>query len=58
MPVHNADAAAAFDEITDRLELEEANPFRVRAYRNAGCVVRDLGRDVGSLVEAEGELTA
>ncbi len=33
MPVHNADVAAGFDEIADLLELEDANPVRVRAYR-------------------------
>ena len=35
MPVRNAEIAAIFDEITDLLEIESANPFRVRAYRNA-----------------------
>ena len=35
MPVYNADIAAVFDEIADLLEIESANPFRVRAYRNA-----------------------
>lgn len=35
MPVQNADVAAAHEEIADLLELEEANPFRVRAYRKA-----------------------
>lgn len=27
--------AAVFDEIADLLELQDANPFHVRAYRNA-----------------------
>lgn len=27
--------AAIFDDIADLLELEDANPFRIRAYRNA-----------------------
>ncbi len=35
MAIHNADIAAALDEIADLLELEETNPFRVRAYCNA-----------------------
>lgn len=35
MSVHNADIAAVFEEIADLLELEQANRFRVRAYRNA-----------------------
>ncbi|MDD5004132.1 MAG: helix-hairpin-helix domain-containing protein, partial [Acidithiobacillus sp.] len=35
MPVLNPDIARAFDEIADLLEIEDANPFRVRAYRTA-----------------------
>jgi DNA polymerase (family 10) len=57
MPVHNADVAAALDEIADLLELEEANPFRVRAYRKAARVVGDLGRDVAGLIRAGEDLT-
>lgn len=57
MPVHNADVGAAFDEIADLLELEEANRFRVRAYRKAARVVRDLGRDVATMVRAGEDLT-
>jgi DNA polymerase (family 10) len=40
MPVHNQDIAAIFDEIADLLELQEANPFRIRAYRRAAQTVR------------------
>lgn len=42
MPVHNADLAAAFEEIADRLEVEGANPFRIRAYRNAARTLAEL----------------
>jgi DNA polymerase (family X) len=35
MPVHNTEIACAFDHLADLLEIEGANPFRVRAYRNA-----------------------
>lgn len=48
MAVHNADIAAAFDEIADLLELQNANPFRVRAYRNAARIVGDLRLDVAA----------
>ena len=54
MPVHNADIAAVFDEIADLLEIESANPFRVRAYRNAARILRDLNRDVAAMI-AQGE---
>jgi len=40
MPVHNEEVAAIFDELADLLEIDEANPFRVRAYRNAARTVR------------------
>ena len=53
MPVHNADIAAIFDEMADLLEIEGANPFRVRAYRNAARTVQGLGRDAAALVEEE-----
>ncbi len=46
MPKTNADLAAAFEQTADLLELQAANPFRVRAYRNAARVVGDLKRDL------------
>jgi DNA polymerase (family X) len=49
--LHNPDVAAILDEIADLLELSEANPFRVRAYRNAARTVGDLGREVRDMVE-------
>jgi DNA polymerase (family 10) len=57
MPLHNADIAAIFEEIADLLEIESANPFRIRAYRNAARTLRDLGRDVGSMVDKGEDLT-
>ncbi|MGD9788512.1 MAG: DNA polymerase/3'-5' exonuclease PolX [Sulfuricellaceae bacterium] len=57
MPVHNADIAAIFEEIADLLEIEAANPFRIRAYRNAARVVTEQGREMRSLVEKGEDLT-
>ncbi|HLZ35592.1 MAG TPA: DNA polymerase/3'-5' exonuclease PolX [Nitrospira sp.] len=57
MPVHNADVAAVFDEIADLLEIEGANRFRIRAYRNAAHTLRDLPRDVAAMVDAGEDLT-
>jgi DNA polymerase (family 10) len=54
MPVHNEDIAMIFDEMADLLEIEEANPFRVRAYRNAARTIRGLGRELGEML-ADGE---
>jgi DNA polymerase (family 10) len=58
MPVHNADIAAIFDEIAELLAVEGDNPFRIRAYRNAARTLRDLGREVGSMLEQGENLTA
>lgn len=40
--VENAEVARLFRELADLLEIEGANPFRVRAYRNAARTVEDL----------------
>lgn len=57
MPVHNADIAAIFTEIADLLEIEAANPFRIRAYRNAARVIGDLGTDVRTVIASENGMT-
>jgi DNA polymerase (family 10) len=57
MPIHNADIAAIFGEIADLLEIEQANPFRIRAYRNAARIVGELGREVRAMVERGEDLT-
>ena len=54
MPVVNADVAAVLDEIADLLEVQDANVFRVRAYRNAARTVGNLGRSVRAML-ARGE---
>ncbi|MGB3936691.1 MAG: helix-hairpin-helix domain-containing protein [Burkholderiales bacterium] len=46
MPVHNVEVARAFEEIADLLELQGANPFRVRAYRNAAQTVGNRALDL------------
>ncbi|HYA66554.1 MAG TPA: DNA polymerase/3'-5' exonuclease PolX [Burkholderiaceae bacterium] len=48
----NQDIAATFDEIADLLSLQDANPFRIRAYRNAARVVGGLQTDLASLIAA------
>jgi len=54
MPVHNSDVERLFQELADLLEIEGANPFRVRAYRNGARAVSGLTRSVADLVR-EGE---
>jgi DNA polymerase (family 10) len=50
MAVHNADIGRVFDEIADLLEIQEANPFRVRAYRNAARTVENLSLDLAGTI--------
>ena len=57
MPTHNRDIAAKFDELADLLEIEGANAFRVRAYRNAARTIRDLPQTVAQLVREDADLT-
>jgi DNA polymerase (family 10) len=58
MPIVNADVAAVFDEIADLLEVQGANAFRVRAYRNAARMLSELGRSVKTLMEQGEDLDA
>ena len=56
MSVHNADIAAAFEEIADLLALGDENPFRVRAYRNAARIVSGLALDLAATLAAGKDL--
>jgi DNA polymerase (family 10) len=47
----NSQVADVFDEIADLLEFQNANPFRVRAYRNAARTIRDLTEPVSGIVD-------
>jgi DNA polymerase (family 10) len=40
--MENLEVAQVFEEVADLLEIQGANPFRVRAYRNAARTIRDL----------------
>ncbi len=56
MPVHNAFIGQVFDELADVLEIEGANPFRVRAYRNAARVVGSWPQSLAELASEPGGL--
>lgn len=58
MTVHNAEVATAFEEMADLLEIEGANPFRVRAYRFAARTLRDLPAEVAEMVAKGEDLTS
>ncbi|HKK99975.1 MAG TPA: DNA polymerase/3'-5' exonuclease PolX, partial [Desulfotignum sp.] len=57
MPVQNTDIAAQLKRMADLLEIEGANPFRVRAYRNAARTVKGLARPVADLIKKKEDLT-
>jgi len=48
--MQNPDIARLFDEVADLLEIQDANPFRVRAYRNAARTIRDFPEPIADLV--------
>ncbi|MFO1095608.1 MAG: helix-hairpin-helix domain-containing protein [Planctomycetaceae bacterium] len=60
--MRNAEIARLFDELADLLEIEGANAFRVRAYRNAartiegysGSMTTLAGQGVAALTELPG----
>jgi DNA polymerase (family 10) len=54
MPVVNAEIASQLDKVADLLDIEGANPFRVRAYRRAARLIGELPRNVTDML-AEGE---
>ncbi len=56
--LENSEIADLFDELADLLEIQEANPFRVRAYRNAARVVRGHPTPMAKLLERGEDLTA
>lgn len=57
MPIHNSDIATIFSRVADLLEIENANPFRVRAYRNAARVISGMGRSIPEMVAEDADLT-
>ena len=57
MPIHNADIAAVFDELADLLEVDGADYYRVRAYRNGARSIRELPHELRQLIERGDDLT-
>jgi DNA polymerase (family X) len=57
MPVHNSDIIKALNEMADLLEIEGANQFRVRAYRNAARVIASLPQSVAEMIDRNEDLS-
>jgi DNA polymerase (family 10) len=47
--MENPEVAQVFEEVADLLEIQGANPFRVRAYRNAVRTIRDLSQSLAEM---------
>lgn len=52
MPVQNSEIAHTFYEIADLLEIEGANTFRVRAYRDAARTIEGYPKRINDMVES------
>ncbi len=57
MGATNLEIANAFNEIAELLDIEGANPFRVRAYRNAARTILSYPSEMGTLLLEGFDLT-
>ncbi|MGE5192207.1 MAG: DNA polymerase/3'-5' exonuclease PolX, partial [Deltaproteobacteria bacterium] len=48
--MQNAEVVKIFEELADLLEIQNANPFRVRAYRNAARMLGDMPESLAEIV--------
>jgi DNA polymerase (family 10) len=48
----NIEISAVFEQVADLLEFQNANPFRVRAYRSAARTIHDLSESAADIVNA------
>ncbi|UCE31990.1 MAG: DNA polymerase/3'-5' exonuclease PolX [Burkholderiales bacterium] len=55
--MHNREIAALFDRMADLLDIEQANPFRVRAYRNAARTVGGHAKPMSELLARGDDLS-
>ena len=53
----NDQIGAVFNQLADLLEIQEANPFRVRAYRNASRTISSTAESFETIVTEGGDLT-
>jgi DNA polymerase (family X) len=54
--MENVEIARVLSQVADLLEIQEANPFRVRAYRNAVRTIQGLTRSLSEMVAHEEDL--
>ena len=53
----NEQIATVFQQLADLLEIQGANPFRLRAYRSAARTIQSTADSFAALVEANSDLT-
>tara|TARA_R110002167_G_scaffold66413_5_gene187940 strand:- start:1923 stop:3644 length:1722 start_codon:yes stop_codon:yes gene_type:complete len=51
--MQNSEIARQFEELADLLEIQGANPFRLRAYRNAARTISGLPDSIQDIVESD-----
>ena len=47
----NRDIVEKFIKLADLIELEDENPFRIRAYRNAARIIRFYPKNFYEMIE-------
>ena len=57
MTLSNKDIAGILDDIGSLLEVEDASPFRVRAYKNAADTIRFFDPPLAEMVTRDEDLT-
>jgi DNA polymerase (family X) len=50
----NDDIALFLEQVADLLEVQQANPYRIRAYREGGRILRSLSQPAAQLFQEEG----
>ncbi|MAB78259.1 MAG: hypothetical protein CMJ89_02795 [Planctomycetes bacterium] len=53
----NKEIAHILESLADLLEIDQASPFRIRAYRNGADTIRHHDGELDGLVRAEADLT-
>jgi DNA polymerase (family 10) len=54
--MENIQIAKTLEEVADLLEIQGANPFRVRAYRNAARTIATLGTPVETILKSDSHI--
>jgi DNA polymerase (family 10) len=57
LPVHNSDIANILNEVADLLDIQDANRFRVRAYRNAASTIERHPQSMADMLDEGQDLS-